>query len=96
LTTFRQLSTRLDCTLIAFRTDTISANLTAMTGQLTSTSARLDTLLTGVNRGQGTIGKFVTDSGLYYDMRSLSQSMKELLDELKKHPGKVPVTIKLF
>jgi len=96
LATFRQLSTRLDSTLIAFRTDTISANLTAMTGQLTSTSARLDTLLTGVNRGQGTIGKFVTDSGLYYDMRSLSQSMKELLDELKKHPGKVPVTIKLF
>jgi phospholipid/cholesterol/gamma-HCH transport system substrate-binding protein len=96
LATFRQLSTRLDSTLIAFRTDTISANLTAMTGQLTATSARLDTLLVGVNRGQGTIGKLATDSGLYYDMRDLSQSMKELLDELKKHPGKVPVTIKLF
>jgi hypothetical protein len=29
-------------------------------------------------------------------MRGLSKSMKELLDELKKHPGKVPVTVKLF
>jgi phospholipid/cholesterol/gamma-HCH transport system substrate-binding protein len=94
--TFRQLSTRLDSTLIAFRTDTISANLAAMTGQLTTTGARLDTLLAGMNRGQGTLGKFVTDSGLYYDFRELSQKMKNLLDELAKHPGKVPVTIKLF
>ena len=96
LATFRQLSTRLDSTLIALRTDTLSANLTAMTGQLSATSARLDTLLAGVNQGRGTIGKLATDSGLYYDARELSQSMKELLDELKKHPGKVPVTIKLF
>jgi phospholipid/cholesterol/gamma-HCH transport system substrate-binding protein len=96
MATFRQLSTRLDSTLIAFRTDTISANLTAMTAQLTATSGRLDTLLAGMNRGQGTLGKFVTDSGLYYDMRELSQSMRELLDELKKNPGKVGVTVKLF
>jgi phospholipid/cholesterol/gamma-HCH transport system substrate-binding protein len=96
MATFRQLSTRLDSTLIAFRTDTISASLTAMTSQLTATSGRLDTLLVGMNRGQGTLGKFVTDSGLYYDMRELSQSMKELLDELKKNPGKVGVTVKLF
>ncbi len=96
MVTFRQLSTRLDSTLIAFRTDTISANLAAMTAQLTSTTGRLDTLLAGINRGQGTIGKLATDSGLYYDVRDLSHSMKELLDELKKHPGKVPVTIKLF
>jgi phospholipid/cholesterol/gamma-HCH transport system substrate-binding protein len=94
--TFRQLSTRLDSTLISFRTDTISANLAAMTAQLTTTGARLDTLLGGMNRGQGTLGKFVTDSGLYYDFRELSQKMKNLLDELAKHPGKVPVTIKLF
>jgi phospholipid/cholesterol/gamma-HCH transport system substrate-binding protein len=96
MATFRQLSTRLDSTLISFRTDTLSANLAAMTAQLTSTSGRLDTLLTGMNRGQGTLGKFVTDSGLYYDLRDISQGMKKLLDELAKHPGKVPVTVKLF
>lgn len=96
LATFRQLSTRLDSTLIALRTDTISANLAAMAQQLTVTTARLDTVLAGVNRGQGTIGKLATDSGLYYDIRDLSHSMKELLDELKKNPGKVGVTVKLF
>jgi phospholipid/cholesterol/gamma-HCH transport system substrate-binding protein len=67
-----------------------------MTAQLRSTAERLDTLLAGVNRGQGTLGKLATDSGFYYDIRDLSHSMRELLDELKKHPGKVPVTIKLF
>jgi phospholipid/cholesterol/gamma-HCH transport system substrate-binding protein len=96
MATFRQLSTRLDSTLIGLRTDTLSANLAAMTAQLTATSARLDTLLTGMNRGQGTLGKFVTDSGLYYDLREMSQGMKNLLDELAKHPGKIPVTVKLF
>jgi phospholipid/cholesterol/gamma-HCH transport system substrate-binding protein len=93
---FRQLSTRLDSTLAnpaldrtLSRTDTLTSNLASMT-------ARFDSTLAGINRGQGTLGKFATDSGLYYDIRDLSKSMKELLDELKKHPGKVPVTIKLF
>jgi phospholipid/cholesterol/gamma-HCH transport system substrate-binding protein len=100
---FRQLSIRLDSTLAnpaVARTlsnaDTLTRNMAAMTAQMRSTGERLDTLLAAVNRGQGTLGKFATDSGLYYDMRDLSKSMKELLDELKKHPGKVPVTVKLF
>jgi phospholipid/cholesterol/gamma-HCH transport system substrate-binding protein len=100
MSAFRQLSTRLDSTLAspAFsrRTDSITANLAAMTSQFSATGARLDTLLAGMNRGQGTLGKFVTDSGLYYDIRELTQGMKKLLDELAKHPGKVPVTVKLF
>jgi phospholipid/cholesterol/gamma-HCH transport system substrate-binding protein len=103
LASFRQLSTRLDSALAhpaldrtLSRTDTLTSNLAAMTAQLRSTAEQLDTLLAGVNRGQGTLGKLATDSGFYYDIRDLSHSMKELLDELKKHPGKVPVTIKLF
>jgi phospholipid/cholesterol/gamma-HCH transport system substrate-binding protein len=100
MSAFRQLGSRLDSTLasaaFAGRADTLTANLSAMTAQLAATGERLDTLLAGINRGQGTLGKFATDSGLYYDMRALSQGMKKLLDELAKHPGKVPVTIKLF
>lgn len=100
MSAFRQLSGRLDSTLAspAFsrRTDSITANLAAMTSQFAATGARLDTLLAGMNRGQGTLGKFVTDSGLYYDIRELTQGMKKLLAELAKHPGKIPVTVKLF
>jgi phospholipid/cholesterol/gamma-HCH transport system substrate-binding protein len=100
---FRQLSTRLDSTLAnpalartLGRTDTLTGNLAAMTSQLTTTSARLDSVLAGVNSGRGTIGKFATDTGFYADIRELTHSMKRLLDELQKHPGKVPVTVKLF
>ena len=93
---FRQLSSRLDSALISFGRDSISSNLAAMTSQLTATGGRLDTLLAGIVRGQGTLGKFATDSGLYYDIRELSQGMKKLLEELAKHPGKIPVTVKLF
>jgi phospholipid/cholesterol/gamma-HCH transport system substrate-binding protein len=96
MASFRQLSDRLDSTLAnpalgraLTRTDTLTGNLAAMT-------ARFDSTLAAINRGQGTLGKFATDSGLYYDMRDLSKSMKELLDELKKNPGKVGVTVKLF
>jgi phospholipid/cholesterol/gamma-HCH transport system substrate-binding protein len=103
LVAFRQLGTRLDSTLARpglvralDRADTLTGNLAAMTAQLTTTSARLDSVLVGVNSGRGTIGKFATDSGFYTDIRDLSQSMKRLLDELQKHPGKVPVTVKLF
>jgi phospholipid/cholesterol/gamma-HCH transport system substrate-binding protein len=93
---FRQLSSRLDSTLAnpalgrtLSRTDTLTSNLAGMT-------ARFDSTLAAMNRGQGTLGKFATDSGLYYDMRDVSKSLKDLLDELKKHPGKVGVTVKLF
>jgi phospholipid/cholesterol/gamma-HCH transport system substrate-binding protein len=103
MASLRRLTDRFDSTLAnpalartLGRADTLTANLAAMTRQLTSTGARLDTLLADVSHGRGTIGKFATDSGFYYDMRELSQSMKKVLDELQKHPGKIPVTVKIF
>ncbi len=103
MASLRRLTDRFDSTLAnpaltrtLGRTDTLTANLATMTAQLTSTGARLDTLLADISHGRGTIGKFATDSGFYYDMRALSQSMKQVLDELQKHPGKVPVTVKIF
>jgi phospholipid/cholesterol/gamma-HCH transport system substrate-binding protein len=103
MASLEQVTARLDSTLAhpalsrtLNRADTLTGNLASMTAQLTSTGARLDTLLLNMNQGRGTLGKFTTDTGFYTDLRQLSQSMKEVLDELKKHPGKVPVTVKLF
>ena len=103
MASLEQLTARLDSTLAnpalsrtLNRADTLTGNLASMTAQLTSTGARLDTLLLDMNQGRGTLGKFATDTGFYTDIRKLSQSMQQLLDELKKHPGKVPVTVKLF
>jgi len=103
LASFRALSMRLDSTLAnpalartLGRTDTLTANLAAMSAQFTTTGARLDSVLAGVNSGRGTIGRFATDSALYNDLRAVTQSMKRLLDELQKNPGKIPVTVKIF
>jgi len=97
------LSARLDTTVQTLplqsaisNADTLTRNLSAMSIQLKNAGSRLDTLLAGINAGQGTLGKFATDSGLYYDMRAVSQSLKNLIDELNKHPGKVTVQVKMF
>jgi phospholipid/cholesterol/gamma-HCH transport system substrate-binding protein len=103
LVALRRLSERLDSTLATVpvanaieRADTLARNLSTMSIQLTATGARLDSLLQKINAGQGTLGKFVTDSGFYLDARATSQSLKALIDELTKHPGKIQVQVKLF
>jgi phospholipid/cholesterol/gamma-HCH transport system substrate-binding protein len=103
LVSLQRLSARLDTTLanpaIAStlqNADTLTSNLSRMTHQLTLASSRLDTLLIGVNQGRGTIGKFVTDSTLYYELRDLSATVKGLVADLQKNPGKLGVTVKVF
>jgi phospholipid/cholesterol/gamma-HCH transport system substrate-binding protein len=103
LAAIRRLSEHLDSTLSnpaldrsITRFDTLTQNLSGMTAQFTTTGARLDTLLTNLNRGQGTLGKLATDSGLYTDARAASQSLKALLDTISKKPGKLTIQVKIF
>jgi phospholipid/cholesterol/gamma-HCH transport system substrate-binding protein len=103
LASLERLTNRFDSTLgsptlarTLGRADTLTGNLATMTAQLTSTGARLDTVLLNMNQGRGTMGKFATDTGLYTDLRQVSQSLKALLDDLKAHPGKIPVTVEIF
>jgi hypothetical protein len=42
-----------------------------------------------MNRGEGTLGKLMTDTSMYHQLTDLSRSLKEFLDDLKKHPGKI-------
>ena len=100
---FRKLAERLDTTIATIpvasaieRADTLARNMSTMSIQLTATGARLDTLLQKVNAGEGTLGKFATDSGLYVDSREAVQALTVLLDELNKHPGKLTIQVKLF
>ena len=103
LRAMRRLTERLDSTVATLpvgnaieRADTLARNLSTMSIQLTATGARLDTLLQKANSGEGTIGRFVSDTGLYSDSRAALQSLKTLIDELNKHPGKLTVQVKLF
>lgn len=103
MSSMRRLGDRLDSTFAnpGFKQaltnlDTVTANMAQMTAQLTKTSARLDSLLGAVNRGEGTLGKFATDTTLYKGMVDVSQSLKALLDGLNKEPGKLTVQLRLF
>lgn len=100
---FRQLAARMD-TLLATpglarslqASDTLVRNLAAMSKQLTATGVRFDSLLAGIQRGEGTIGKFAKDTNFYANTTRLTQSMDALVKDLTKHPGKIGVTVKIF
>ncbi len=99
----QRLSARMDSTLAVAdvsvtlrKSDTLLTTFTGTGAEFTTTTARLDSLLQKVNRGDGSLGKLVTDTLLYSDLRKLVGSFKELADELRKHPGKITIQIKAF
>ena len=99
----RQLSARVDSVLastdlsrVVRNADSTSVRFGKLADQYTATGARLDSLLMKMNRGEGTLGKLMTDTSMYNQLTDLSRSLKEFLDDLKKHPGKIPVTVKIF
>jgi phospholipid/cholesterol/gamma-HCH transport system substrate-binding protein len=94
---------RLDSTLSApavirarDKADSLARNLNAMSAQFTATGARLDSVLMLVQAGKGTFGKFATDSALYGNMVRLTASLDSLVNDIKAHPGKIGVTVKMF
>jgi phospholipid/cholesterol/gamma-HCH transport system substrate-binding protein len=76
--------------------DSLFASMAGTSAEFRVTGARLDTLLQGLNRGEGTLGKLLTDSLLYNDVRKLTGSMQELVDELRRNPGKITIQVKVF
>jgi len=80
--------------------DSISRNLARLTNHLTSTTVQLDTLLSRINRGEGTLGRMAADTAMYANLRDLSVALTALLTDLKEHPDKYMkpglVRVKLF
>jgi len=80
--------------------DSISKNLARLTEHLGHTTAALDTLLSRMNRGEGTLGKLASDTTMYHDLHELSVSLTTLLNDLKEHPDKYMkpglIRVKLF
>lgn len=55
---------------------------------LANTTARIDTLTALLVAGKGTAGKLLTSDTLYITIDSTLNSLKELLDDIKKNPAK--------
>jgi phospholipid/cholesterol/gamma-HCH transport system substrate-binding protein len=76
--------------------DTTMRSVTRLTTQLAQTTAHMDSVIAGIQNGRGTLGKMANDSTLYVDMRKTLESLSAMIDDLKKNPGKLGITIKIF
>ncbi|WP_298761228.1 MlaD family protein [uncultured Psychroserpens sp.] len=80
--------------------DSITKSLSVITSDLknvkfSETVAKLDetlssvnTLMTSIQNGDGTIGKLLKDEGLYDNLEAASKEMEELLRDIKLHPAR--------
>ena len=103
MTSLQRLSARLDSAVAEARVartlrtaDTLMTTAAASGAQFTVTAQRLDSLLQKINRGEGTVGKLMTDTLLYNDLHRVSGALEKLIDELRKNPGKITIQIKAF
>ncbi len=99
----QRMGARLDSTLNEFKlsgtmahADTLMDNLSRLSGDAHATALRLDTLVARVNRGEGSLGKFAVDTAFYANAQRLLKSLQEFVDDLKKHPGKLGITVRVF
>ncbi len=97
---FRQLGARLDSTLAnpefqraLGKSDSLATSLRDMSTQFARTGARLDTILGRIQRGEGSIGKLMTDTAFYQNVANLTASLDSILVQIKKNPGKIQLTV---
>jgi phospholipid/cholesterol/gamma-HCH transport system substrate-binding protein len=86
-------SASIDSTLKNFRKS--SESLTRIASNIDSTSRKVNGLLGGVERGEGTVGKFLKDTLLYRDLRGLVTQADSVLADLKANPKKY-INLRIF
>jgi phospholipid/cholesterol/gamma-HCH transport system substrate-binding protein len=86
-------STKIDAALANLRTT--SENAARLVANLDSTNTQARHLLDLAERGNGTLGKVLTDSTLYSDMRGLIRQVDSLIADVKRNPRKY-INVKIF
>ena len=79
----------------AKRVDTLTTNLAALSTELAHASTSLNSLLTQIQSGKGSLGKMASDSSLYVNLDSTLVSLNALLKDLRERPGRY-LTVKVF
>lgn len=72
-----------------------SANVAALTDSLRLTTSRINATLGGLQTGQGTAGKLLTDTLLYRDVRNLVTRIDSLTADFQKKPRKY-INLEIF
>lgn len=85
----------LDPTKLQTGLDSTMRSTRLMFDRLAAATTRMDSLMGKIQRGEGTMGKLATDSMLYVDLRKTLQATTDLINELKKNPGKIGITVRI-
>lgn len=72
-----------------------SRSFVQMQAQLGSVLTHTDSVMAKIDRGQGSMGLMVNDPSLYQNSDALVTQMRELVSEIRAHPGRY-LTVKLF
>lgn len=86
-------SAKVDSTLRNLRS--ASANVTAMTRELDSTTIALRRIVAKVDSGNGTAARLINDPGIYNDVRALLGRLDSLTADIKANPRKY-INLKIF
>lgn len=100
----RSVAQRIDSTLAnpaidesISQLDELVDGLGDMVEGFTLLSTSLGSVMAKIDQGQGSIGRAINDSTLYYDVHEVLQSLNELLQDIKENPGRYgPRSIKIF
>lgn len=63
-----------------------SVNLAGTVQDLEKTLSNVNSLLGNIEKGNGTIGKLMTDDQMYVNLENASKELEELLRDMKEHP----------
>jgi len=98
LAAYRRAASSLDSARISATLENLretSSNVTRLTADLDSSTTRLNSLMARVNNGEGTVGKLLTDTLLYRDIRNLVGRTDSLLADFKANPKKY-INLRIF
>jgi phospholipid/cholesterol/gamma-HCH transport system substrate-binding protein len=70
------------------RTDSISLQLDQATRQLNQSTASMAVVLGRLERGEGTMGKLMTDDSLYVNLNSTLTNLNQLTNDIRANPKK--------
>jgi phospholipid/cholesterol/gamma-HCH transport system substrate-binding protein len=70
------------------RADSMMTNIQGAAERLDRVSGSLETILTRMERGEGTLGQLSVNDTLYVTLTSAVESLRVLLDDLRENPGR--------
>jgi phospholipid/cholesterol/gamma-HCH transport system substrate-binding protein len=86
-------SAQIASTMATFRT--AAANTDSLMQRLSSNTTQIQAILARLERGEGTAGKFLTDTLLYRDTRNLLARVDSLVADFQRNPRKY-INLRIF